>query len=55
MFNQKTITLEKLKHTPGQANQRFGDWKKGEPTVLIENRQWTALGKPTKVKVTIDA
>ena len=53
MFNQKTITVKKQKHTPGQATARFGDWRKGEPTVLIENRQWAALGKPQEVKVTI--
>lgn len=53
MFNQKTITVKKQKRIPGQANTRFGDWRKGEPTVLIENHQWAALGKPQKVKVTV--
>lgn len=32
---------------------RFGDWRKGEPTVLIENRKWLHLGKPETVTVVV--
>ena len=50
----KTIELVRRHHTPGQAVQRFGDWRKGQPTVMIENKQWASLGKPEKVVVMID-
>ena len=50
----KEFKLERQKHKPGMAVQRFGDWHKGEPSVLIDNQRWLALGKPDSVKVTVN-
>lgn len=45
--------LKRTKHKPGSAVQRFGDWRKGEPSVLIENRFWADFGKPKEVELII--
>jgi len=54
MTDQKKYNLKRRKHTPGSAVQRFGDWRKGVPTVMMVNHQWTNLGKPETVTVMID-
>ena len=41
--------LERLKHRSGSAVQRFGDWRKGEPQLIIDNQTWIEMGKPDKV------
>lgn len=45
--------LTKQKDKPGNVVQRFGDWRKGEPTVIIDNQRWLNYGKPQKVVVEI--
>jgi hypothetical protein len=52
--NKKEYKLKRRKHTPGAAVQRFGDWRKAEPHVMIVNHQWTNLGKPESVTVMIN-
>jgi len=47
--------LKRQKHKPGNAVQRFGDWRKGEPSVLIDNQRWLTLGKPEIVEVKVHA
>jgi len=47
------LILQRLKSKPGSLVQRFGDWRKGEPTLLIDNQKWLAFGKPDEVEVTI--
>ena len=49
-----TKKLKRSKHTPGSAVQRFGNWRNGEPTVLIDNQKWLSLGKPDELTVTIE-
>lgn len=49
-----SFVLKRQKHRPGNAVQRFGDWRKGEFTVMVDNPRWIDLGKPDKVKVVID-
>jgi hypothetical protein len=50
----KSFVLNRQRHKPGNAVQRFGDWRKGQPSVLIDSQRWLTLGKPESVKVTID-
>ncbi len=45
------MILIKQKHKPGNAVQRFGDWRKGEPQVLVDNETWKVLGGPKEVKI----
>ena len=46
--------LTRLKSKPGSAVQRFGDWRKGEPQVIIDNQTWLEMGKPDKVTFDYD-
>lgn len=39
---------------PGEVVIRFGDWRKGEPTVLLDQQRWLNLGKPETVTVHVD-
>lgn len=48
------IPLIRQKHRPGDAVQRFGDWRRGEITVLIDNQTWLNYGKPDTVEVRIE-
>lgn len=48
------LELTKQKHKPGNVVQRFGDWRKGELTVIIDNQRWVNYGKPEKVTVIIE-
>lgn len=50
----QSFELKRGKHKPGNAVQRFGDWRKGQPTVMIDNARWIDLGKPDNVRVVID-
>ena len=50
---KRSITLSRNKHKPGSAVQRFGNWQKGEPTVLIDNQKWLDFGKPDELTVTL--
>jgi len=43
------MTLQRIKHKPGSAVQRFGDWRKGEPQIIIDNQTWLEMGKPNEV------
>lgn len=45
------MILRKQRHKPGSAVQRFGDWRKGEPQVLLDNQTWRIKGRPDEVKV----
>lgn len=49
----KRYDLERRPPKPGDAVMRFGDWRKGEPTVLIENRKWLGFGKPKRIVVIV--
>lgn len=49
----KIYHLPKQKSKPGSVVQRFGNWHKGEPTVLIDNARWVLLGYPENVSVVI--
>ena len=49
-----SINLTRAKHKPGSAAQRFGEWQKGEPTVILDNQKWLAFGKPDELTVLID-
>ena len=46
-------TLKRRKHTPGSLVQRFGDWRKDEPHVMLVNHKWIDAGKPETVTVVI--
>jgi hypothetical protein len=48
-LRKELMTLTRLKSKPGSAVQRFGDWRKGEPQVIIDNQTWLEFGKPDKV------
>lgn len=48
------FVLQRKKWKPGQVVQRFGDWTKGEPCVIIPIPQWQAMGSPEQVKVEVD-
>lgn len=50
----KEFKLLRSKSKPGMMVQRFGDWKKGQPQVLIENHKWQAYGKPDAVIVLLE-
>lgn len=43
------VILKRLKSKPGSAVQRFGDWHKGEPQIIIDNQTWLEIGKPDEV------
>jgi len=45
--------LDRQKSKPGSAVQRFGDWRKGEPQVIIDNQTWLSVGKPDKITLDI--
>lgn len=47
------MKLIRQKNKPGSAVQRFGDWRKGEPQVIMDNQTWLAKKKPNAVEVTI--
>lgn len=47
------VELQRKPSKPGEAVMRFGDWRKRQPTVLLDNRQWVAYGKPETVTVDI--
>lgn len=32
---------------------RFGDWRRGEPSVLLDCRKWIAYGKPEYITITL--
>jgi hypothetical protein len=49
------FSLKRSKHKPGQVVQRFGNWRKGEPTVIIDNARWIDYGKPETMKVVIES
>jgi hypothetical protein len=48
------MLLTRLKSKPGSAVQRFGDWRKGEPQIIIDNQTWLEVGKPDKVTFEYD-
>lgn len=48
-FLKESRILNRQKHKPGAAVQRFGDWRKGEPQVIIDNQTWLEMGKPDRV------
>jgi hypothetical protein len=50
----KEFVLTKWKWKPGMAVQRYGDWRKGEPQVIIDQNTWNKLGKPETVCLKID-
>ncbi len=45
------MILARNKSKPGSAVQRFGDWHKGEPQVILENQIWRISGRPDEVKI----
>lgn len=45
------IHLERKKWKPGDLIIRFGDWRKGEPCVMIDNARWNRMGNPETVTV----
>lgn len=45
------MILSRIKSKPGSLVQRFGDWRKGEPQVIIDNQTWLDRGKPDLVIV----
>ena len=45
------MILDRQKSKPGSVVQRFGDWRKNQPTVLLDNQKWLNLGKPNWVQV----
>lgn len=47
------MNLARQKSKPGSAVQRFGDWRKGEPQVIIDNQTWLEFGKPDKVEFNV--
>lgn len=49
---KRNIVLTRQKHKPGSAVQRFGNWRKREPSVLVDNQFWLELGKPDELTVT---
>ena len=49
---KRNIVLTRTKSKPGSAVQRFGEWQKGEPTVIVDNQKWLSLGKPNELTVT---
>lgn len=49
----KLYNLKRNKSRQGDVVQRFGDFKKGGPTVLIPENEWMALGQPEEVMVTV--
>lgn len=48
------MILKRTKSKPGSVVQRFGDWRKGEPQVLVDNQKWLTLGKPNRVHVAFE-
>ena len=48
------MILKKQPHKPGSAVQRFGDWRKGEPSVIIDNQKWVSMGMPFAVKLNFE-
>lgn len=48
------MILFRKKSKPGSVVQRFGDWRKGEPQVLIDNQTWLHFGKPDQVEVNFE-
>jgi len=47
------MLLKRQASKPGSVVQRFGDWRRREYTVLIDNQKWLDLGKPDELTVTI--
>ncbi len=47
------MRLKRLKSKPGSAVQRFGDWRKGEPQIIIDNQTWLEYGKPDIVNLNV--
>lgn len=47
------MRLKRLKSKPGSAVQRFGDWRNGEPQIIIDNQTWLEYGKPDIVSFSI--
>lgn len=47
------MKLKRLKHKPGSAVQRFGDWRKGEPQVILDSQTWLEVGKPDEIELNI--
>jgi len=47
------MILKRLPSKPGSVVQRFGDWRKGEPSLVIDNQLWLTFGKPDEVEVQI--
>lgn len=43
--------LKRLESKPGSVVQRFGDWRQGEPQVIVDNQTWLHFGKPDEVEV----
>ena len=52
---KEVFVLERKSWKPGDVVMRFGDWRKGEPCVMIDTRKWNGLGNPESVTVTVSA
>lgn len=50
----KTMRLFREKSKPGSAVQRFGNWRKGEPSVIVDNQTWLSYGKPDFVDIAFE-
>lgn len=47
------FVLQRKKWKPGQVVQRFGDWTKGEPCVILDIPRWQKMGSPEEVIVEV--
>ena len=47
----RSYLLKRQCSVPGHAVIRYGNWRKREPTVVLENRRWLHMGKPEYVRV----
>lgn len=54
-MSESTITVTMRKPKPGDTVVRFGDWRKRQPCVLIDARQWVTFGKPEEVTVVVSS
>jgi hypothetical protein len=54
-MGEAAIQVQRQRSKPGEAVIRFGDWRKRQPTVLIDARQWVTFGKPEHVTVVVSS
>lgn len=45
------MILHRRKYRMGDLVQRFGDFTKGEPSLVLDNPRWHKFGNPDEVKV----